>query len=97
MGVFVKTCSSETLNTTIEHKERGEVLYSRVSSAGQKQDLQRQVQRLKAYAANQDIENVIEISDVGAGIYFKKTGFLQLLKLLFQGKISFIIVVHKDP
>ena len=75
---------------------RGVVLYSRVSSADQKQDLERQAKRLKEYAAQKGIENVMEVSDIGSGMNFKKPGFLKLLKLLFQGKISSIIVTHKD-
>jgi len=76
--------------------ERSIALYSRISSADQRQDLHRQAQRLRGYAVEKGIENVIEVSSIGSGMNFKRTGFLKILKLLFQGKISSIVVTHKD-
>ena len=57
---------------------------------------ERQAQRLKEYAVQKGIDNVVEISDVGSGTNFKKAGVLKLLNLRFQGKISTIVVTHKD-
>ena len=76
--------------------EKAALLYSRVSSADQKQDLSRQAQRLKDYAAKNDMTNIITLSDVGSGMNFNKKGLLTLLKYLFSGTVNKIIVTHKD-
>ena len=76
--------------------DKAALLYSRVSSSDQKQDLSRQTQKLKDYAQQQNIVNTISLSDVGSGMNFNKRGLLSLLKHLFSGAVNKIIVTHKD-
>jgi predicted site-specific integrase-resolvase len=75
--------------------KRQTVIYSRVSSAGQKADLERQIAFLTSYTKN--IPNVISISDIGSGINFKKPGFSKLLKMIINREVDTIIVQNKDP
>lgn len=72
------------------------VLYARVSSADQKDDLTRQMARLKDYAATQGLTNTVALSDIGSGMNFNKKGLLALLKLLFTGTVGKLLVTHKD-
>lgn len=74
-----------------ETETRKTILYARVSSAGQKEDLERQKQVLKIYSPNGRI-----IHDIGSGLNFKKPGFTTLINLLVNKKIDKIVVQNKD-
>jgi predicted site-specific integrase-resolvase len=67
--------------------------YVRVSSHDQKSDLERQKQFVTENAGK-PVDLVI--SDLGSGLNYKKTGFKRLLLLILQGKVSELILTHKD-
>ena len=69
------------------------VIYARVSSNEQKHDLERQIERLKDYAANKGytIHNVV--SEIASGLNDNRK---KLNKILQDKKITTIIVEHKD-
>ena len=69
------------------------VLYARVSSADQKQDLERQLQRLRDYSAKNGIKIQKEIYEIGSGLNGHRK---QLLKVLADPSISIIVVEHRD-
>ena len=75
-------------------KEERVVGYVRVSSASQKDDLERQKQLIHSYAEKGYGEIEI-LSDVGSCLNERK-GFLKLLEIVADGKISKVIVVHED-
>lgn len=77
-----------------ETKPRSTVIYSRVSSSGQKEDLNRQISFLQNYT--KELTNVISISDIGSGLNFKKSGFKTLLKMVINREVDTIIVQNKD-
>lgn len=68
-------------------------IYARVSSSGQKQDLERQLGRLVAYASLNKITIVKSVSEIGSGLNGKRK---KLLKLLGDTSIDGILVEHKD-
>ena len=72
-------------------EERSSYLYARVSSYDQKEDLNRQVERLKAFSPESGI-----ISDIRSGMKFDRKGFLDLLDLVEEDKVSTIYITHKD-
>jgi len=72
------------------------ILYSRVSSYGQKKDLERQTNSLKIYAEAKSYKNIEIISDIGSGLKYNKKGFKLLLKLIVNQEINTIIIQHKD-
>lgn len=72
------------------------VLYSRVSSSDQKEDLVRQTERLSSYAKEQGFSNTLNIEDLGSGINYKKAGLKKLLKMLLNEQVDRLIVHHKD-
>jgi predicted site-specific integrase-resolvase len=80
-------------NTTEEHQEhiRQKIIYSRVSSGKQRDDLKRQSEYLKSKYPDHRV-----ISDIGSGINFKRTGFKRILEGIFKGTISEVVVAHKD-
>jgi putative resolvase len=75
---------------------RAVVGYARVSSATQKDDLERQKQLLHSYAKDKGYDKVQILSDVGSGLNEKRKGFLKLLEMVAEGKVSKVIVAYKD-
>ena len=68
-------------------------LYARVSCAEQKSDLERQVQRLRDYAAARGYQVAQEVIEIASGLNDSRPKFL---KLLADPTIGTIIVEHRD-
>lgn len=69
------------------------VCYARVSSNDQKADLQRQSDRLKAFAFNMGVDAPEVVTEVGSGMNDKRR---TLNKLLADPTVTTIIVEHRD-
>ena len=69
--------------------------YARVSSSDQKEDLERQYAVLEAFCNKNGWQTEI-IKDLGSGMNYNKKGFLRLLELLVQGRMSRLVITHKD-
>jgi putative resolvase len=70
---------------------RKKICYARVSSAKQKEDLQKQVQVLKDKYPQHEI-----IQDIGSGVDFRREGFRSLLDQICEGLVSEVVIMHKD-
>ncbi len=81
----------------IVHPEQAKVqhvaIYGRVSSADQKNDLVRQVQRLRDYCAAQGWKIDREVTDIGSGLNDGRKGILRLLE---DKTVTHIVVEHRD-
>lgn len=71
--------------------ERVKIAYARVSSHGQKDDLERQKQFLKKRYPNH-----ILIEDIGSGINLNRRGLNKIIHLAIQGKVEELVVAYKD-
>lgn len=69
------------------------VCYARVSSNDQKNDLQRQADRLKAFAVNLGVKDAQVVTEIGSGVSDKRRALNQLLK---DPTVVTIIVEHRD-
>jgi len=69
------------------------VLYGRVSSAGQKEDLARQVDRLRAFATARGFAEVEVVQEVGSGLNGHRR---KLSQALADPKVARIVVEHRD-
>ena len=67
------------------------ICYCRVSTRGQKEDLERQIKFFGIKYPNHEI-----ISDYGSGINFKRKGFNTILDAAIKGDIKEIVVTHRD-
>ena len=67
------------------------VCYARVSSYGQKDDLQRQVALLQSRYPGAEI-----IKDIGGGLTWKRKGLVALLERLHSGEKLRLVVAHPD-
>ncbi len=68
-------------------------LYARVSSADQKEDLDRQMQRLKDYAAAHGYQVSKTVSELASGLNDQRP---KLMKLLTDASVGVIVVEHRD-
>jgi putative resolvase len=66
-------------------------IYARVSSAKQKEDLQRQIDFLQEKYPNGKL-----YKDIGGGLNFKRRGLLSLLESVLSGNVESIVVGHQD-
>lgn len=72
-------------------KEKKHIIYARVSSLGQKDDLEKQIKVLKEKYPNHEL-----ISDIGSGMNMNRKGLRKIIDLAIQGKIEEIVVMYKD-
>ena len=68
-------------------------LYARVSSLGQKEDVERQMHRLKDYAAAKGYQVSKEVTEIASGLNEKRP---KLEKLLADSSIGTIVVENRD-
>ena len=69
------------------------VCYARVSSADQKTDLQRQADRIKAFALSMGVEHPEVVTETGSGMNDKRR---KLNRLLADPTVGTVIVEHRD-
>jgi putative resolvase len=77
-------------------EERVVVGYARVSSTTQKDDLERQKQLIHSYAKEKGCGEVQILGDVGSGLNENRKGFLRLLEMVAERKVSQVIIVYED-
>ncbi|MFM5887640.1 MAG: IS607 family transposase [Dolichospermum sp.] len=71
--------------------ERTTLLYARVSSRSQKNDLEQQVQFLQSRYPGSEI-----ITDIGSGLNFKRKGLQSLLDRVLGNTCKLVVIAHKD-
>jgi putative resolvase len=76
-----------------KEKNSKTILYSRVSSYKQKDDLTRQSNKILTFAKENNYKN-IEL--IGSGLNYNKKGFKLLLNKIVNRQINTIIIQHKD-
>ena len=79
----------------ISNKERLVVGYCRVSSAKQKEALERQVEDVRTYLISKGYQFKI-ITDIGSGINYDKKGLNQLIRMILEDEVSKVVVLYKD-
>ena len=77
--------------TPQETPTRDRIIYARVSSAHQRDDLKRQVEALTARYPHHEV-----IQDIGSGLNFKRRGFQALLERVYRGRVDEVVVAHND-
>ena len=75
---------------------RGAVIYCRVSTPSQKNDLHNQRKQLEEYCAKNGIAVSSVYSDIGSGINFDRKEFQRLLKDIINHKVSRVFITYKD-
>jgi predicted site-specific integrase-resolvase len=71
------------------------IVYARVSSHDQKEDLKRQVDLLSSFCAVHGWSFEI-IQDLGSGLNYAKKGLKKLIQNICLGNIERLVLTHKD-
>lgn len=99
-GMFSKVVRTKGGHRRFMREAEGEtrktVIYARVSSNEQKNDLKRQTEELKEYCERQQLKEVEVLEDIGSGINYKKRGLKKLIKEIVEGKVGKVIIGFKD-
>lgn len=69
--------------------------YARVSSHDQKEDLNRQIQVLELFSAQNGWQIEI-IKDLGSGLNYSKKGLKRLITLITNNQVERLLLTHKD-
>ena len=77
-------------------EKRAVVVYCRVSSAGQKDDLASQVRAMETYCLGAGIAVDEWIQEIGGGMNFKRKRFLALVERIGRGELRQLLIAHKD-
>ena len=77
-------------------KEVRAVIYVRVSSPGQKGDLEGQVQYLRQYCSSKGYRVVDVLSDVASGLRADRKGLLRLLDYVTSRQVDVVVVAYRD-
>jgi putative resolvase len=67
------------------------VIYARVSSPKQREDLQRQCDYLQSKYVTAEV-----VAEIGGGLNYKRKKFLALLERVMSGDIERIVIAYKD-
>lgn len=81
--------------TEVLENEKNTLLYARVSTSSQSNDLEKQVDNLKSYAYAKGYKFNI-ITDIGSGINYTKSGLQELINLVCSKKVDKIVILYKD-
>ncbi len=77
--------------TPASFPKRITILYARVSSHDQKEDLERQCQVLQSFYPEGEL-----IKDLGSGLNYKKKGLVKLISMLTNNLVEELVITHKD-
>ncbi len=78
-----------------EKQEKLTVIYARCSTAKQKENLERQKDRLRKHAETKGYKYVL-IDEIASGINEKRNGIHKLIKMCFEGKVERVLIEYKD-
>lgn len=89
--------SQEQVDKYLDNDNKNDkvILYGRVSTQEQKDDLERQIKNLKTYAYSKGYSFEV-ITDIGSGINYKNKGLIKLLELISHNQINRIVILYKD-
>ena len=80
-----------------KHLPRMTIIYGRVSTYKQKNDLHNQMTKLSDFCEKRGFTVDKSYQDIASGISFaKRKQFFDLLDLVLQGKVKQVIITHKD-
>lgn len=82
---------SETSTSPSHFSKRRHIVYCRVSSRKQVDDLERQTAAMQAKYPDHEI-----VTDVGSRINYKRKGLLRILEAVIKGQVEEVVVAHKD-
>ena len=77
-------------------KKQQIVAYCRVSSAGQKADLDNQKRAVEQFCAAAGKPVALWLQDIGSGLNYRRKNFVLLMEMVERGEVSEIVLAHRD-
>jgi len=93
---YTETQYLEYIGQPEKEENRSVIIYARVSSSGQKDDLKNQISFLREYANAKGIIVDEVVTDIGSGLNFKRKKWNEILTRAQNREISKILIAHKD-
>ena len=93
---FLQSDIEKLMSLDSSVNEKKVAIYARCSTAKQKENLERQIERLKKYCADKSYANVQEFSEIASGLNDKRRQFHKLIDAVIKGQINHIVVEYKD-
>ena len=87
--IIKKNNKNILINEILQKKQK--IIYARVSSQSQKNDLERQIVSLKNKYPTHKL-----IKDIGSGMNMNRKGLRKIIDMTIKGEIEEIVVMHKD-
>ena len=78
-----------------EVPEKLTVIYARCSTHKQKENLERQKDRLRKHAESKGYKYML-VDEIASGINEKRKGLHKVINLIFEGKVERILIEYKD-
>ncbi|MGP3972376.1 IS607 family transposase [Streptomyces sp. 6N223] len=86
----------KVLQPGFEESARKTVVYCRVSSPGQKDDLASQVTAMEEFCRGRGLPVDDWVREIGGGMNLKRKKFLALMESIERGEIGTLVIAHKD-
>jgi putative resolvase len=93
---FDDTDVRRVLQPGFDETARRTVVYCRVSSPGQKDDLASQVAAMGQFCLGRGLAVDEWIQEIGGGMNWRRKKFLAVMEDIDRGKVATLVVAHKD-
>lgn len=80
----------------MKEQKRKNIIYARVSTPTQKENLNRQIERLKLYSSAQGIIVTDVYDEIASALNYNRIKYRKLLKEVIESKIDNIVIEYKD-
>lgn len=80
----------------IKETDKKTIVYCRVSSSGQKDDLKSQIKAMEQFCLSSGIIVDEWIQEIGGGMNFRRKKFLSIMSGIHRGEIGKLLIAHKD-
>jgi putative resolvase len=77
-------------------EDRINIIYARVSTSGQSENLKRQIERLKDFSASNGIIIHEILSEIGSGMNYNRLKYTKLINMVLDNKVEKIIIEYDD-
>ena len=79
-----------------DNEQRRNIIYARVSTSGQKDNLTRQVERLRAFASSKGVVVDDVYQEIASALNYNRKFYRKLIKEIMDEKIGVIFAEYKD-
>ena len=86
----------ESIYDFLGYKDKVNVMYARVSTYKQKNDLENQIKSIQEYNNKNNIKCSTIFKEIASGINMERREFLKLFDLVKQNKVNKVIITYKD-